>query len=153
MLIGLIYSVTLKRNQEQINELIQFITWLKIDLRYNKSQLCDMFDRVCSSSKFNNLNFLNSLKGNMANMTFPDAWEKSIIDWNSSISSDDKALLKSMSGILGASDSSGQIMALEHIEHRFKISLQSAIEVYNKKGKLFRSLGILIGLAVLVIFM
>lgn len=86
-------------------------------------------------------------------MVFPSAWEKSIIDWNSSISSDDKELLKSMSGILGASDSTGQIMALEHIEHRFKISLQSAIEVYNRQGKLFRSLGILIGLAVLVIFM
>lgn len=89
----------------------------------------------------------------MKNMVFPTAWEKSIIDWNSNISSDDKELLKSMSGILGASDSAGQIMALEHIEHRFKISLQSAIEIYNKKGKLCRSLGILIGLAVLVIFM
>ena len=153
MLIGLIYSVALKRNQVQINELIQFITWLKIDLRYNQSQLGDMFNRLCDSSKFNNLNFLNSLKENMKNMVFPSAWEKSIIDWNSSISSDDKELLKSMSGILGASDSTGQIMALEHIEHRFKISLQSAIEVYNRQGKLFRSLGILIGLAVLVIFM
>lgn len=150
---GLIYSVALKRNQVQINELIQFITWLKIDLRYNQSQLGDMFNILCASSKFHNLHFLNNLKYNMTNMAFPNAWEKSIIDWNSSISSDDKDLLKSMSGILGASDSTGQIMALEHIEHRFKISLQSAIEVYNKKGKLFRSLGILIGLAVLVIFM
>ena len=89
----------------------------------------------------------------MINMAFPRAWEEAIVDWNSSISSDDKELLKSMSGILGASDSAGQITALAHIEHRFKISLQLAIEIYNKKGKLCRSLGILIGLAVLVIFM
>lgn len=152
-MIGLSYSIALKRNQTQINELIQLITWLKIDIRYNKSQLYDMFDRLCSSSKFNNLNFLKNLKCNMMNMPFPIAWKKSVVDWNSSISSDDKDLLKSMSDILGASDSSGQIMALEHIENRFKISLQSAREIYNKKGKLFRSLGILVGLAVFVIFM
>ena len=153
LLIGLTYSVALKRNQTQIDELIQLITWLKIDIRYNQSQLGDMVNRICSSSKFNNLNFLNNLKNNMMNMPFPNAWEKSISDWNSSISQDDKDLLKSMSSILGASDANGQIMALEHVEHRFKISLQSAREVYNKKGKLFRSLGILIGLAVFVVFM
>ena len=153
MLIGLTYSVALKRNQTQIDELIQLITWLKIDIRYNQSQLHDMFDRLYSSSKFNSLSFLNNLKNNMIDMPFPNAWEKAIIEWNSSISSDDKELLKSMSGILGASDSIGQIMALEHVEHRFKISLQSAREVCNKKGKLFRSLGILIGLAVFVVFM
>ena len=152
-MIGLTYSVALKRNQTQIDELIQLITWLKIDIRYNQSQLGDMVNRICSSSKFNNLNFLNNLKNNMMNMPFPNAWEKSISDWNSSISQDDKDLLKSMSSILGASDANGQIMALEHVEHRFKISLQSAREVYNKKGKLFRSLGILIGLAVFVVFM
>ncbi len=152
-MIGLTYSVALKRNQTQIDELIQLITWLKIDIRYNQSQLGDMVNRICSSSKFNNLNFLNNLKNNMMDMPFPNAWEKSISDWNSSISQDDKDLLKSMSSILGASDANGQIMALEHVEHRFKISLQSAREVYNKKGKLFRSLGILIGLAVFVVFM
>ncbi len=152
-MIGLTYSVALKRNQTQIDELIQLITWLKIDIRYNQSQLRDMVNRLYSSSKFNNLSFLNNLKNNMMNMPFPSAWEKSIVDWNSSISKDDKDLLKSMSGILGASDSNGQIMALEHVEHRFKISLKSAREVYNKKGKLFRSLGILIGLAVFVLFM
>ncbi len=152
-MIGLTYSVALKRNQTQIDELIQLITWLKIDIRYNQSQLSDMFNRLYSSSKFNNLSFLNNLKNNMMDMPFPNAWEKSIADWNSNISKDDKELLKSMSGILGASDSIGQIMALEHVEHRFKISLQSAREIYNKKGKLFRSLGILIGLAVFVVFM
>ena len=152
-MIGLTYSAALKRNQTQIDELIQMITLLKIDIRYNQSQLYDMFDRLYSNSKFNNLNFLNNLKNNMMDMPFPSAWEKSIVDWNCNISKDDKELLKSMSGILGASDSIGQIMALEHIEHRFKISLQLAREIYNKKGKLFRSLGILIGLAVFVIFM
>ena len=93
-MIGLTYSVALKRNQTQIDELIQLITWLKIDIRYNQSQLGDMVNRICSSSKFNNLNFLNNLKNNMMDMPFPNAWEKSISDWNSSISQDDKDLLK-----------------------------------------------------------
>ena len=149
---GISHCVNLKMNQKQIEKLIQLVNWIKTEIRYTQAEIYDIVNDLLSNNNFKSLSFLNDVKNNMNSMPFPTAWETAITNWNSSILKEDEELLSSMANILGASDSTGQISALDHIEKRFETSYEFAKNLCETKGKLCKSLGILMGLAVLVIF-
>ena len=149
---GILHYVNLKMSQKQIEKLIQLVNWFKTEIRYTQAEIYDIVRDLLSNNNFKSLSFLNDVKDNMNNMPFPTAWKTAITDWNSSILKEDEELLSSMANILGASDSTGQISALDHIEKRFEASYEAAKNLCQTKGKMYKSLGILIGLAVLVIF-
>lgn len=149
---GISHYVNLKTNQKQIEKLIQLVNWIKTEIRYTQAEIYDIVKDLLNNNNFKSLSFLNDVKNNMNNMSFPKAWETAIASWNSSMLKEDEELLNSMANILGASDSTGQISALDHIEKRFEASYEAAKNLCETKGKLYKSLGILMGLAVCVIF-
>lgn len=89
----------------------------------------------------------------MKEQPFPEAWERAVINWQGEISDEDKKRLASLSGILGAFDVQGQTDAMEILEEEFERSYKQQQELVQTKGKLVRSLGLLMaaGLFVLVI--
>lgn len=87
----------------------------------------------------------------MKQKPFPLAWEDAIDEWQCSIGSDEKNLLKSLSQTLGAFDKDGQINSLKHVKTRFEESFQAAKSVFEKKSKPTKSLGILLSLAIYII--
>ncbi len=152
VIIGLCNSKYLKINIQQIEKIIYLINWIITEIRYSKTDIKSMFYNISLNENFNNLEFLQYLKKYIEVEPFPKAWQLSIEEWNCHISTYDKELLKSLSNIIGASDSKGQILALKHIVARFEENLKLAQKNYSSKGKLSRSLGILIGAATFIIF-
>ncbi|MDE5853238.1 MAG: stage III sporulation protein AB [Oscillospiraceae bacterium] len=153
ILIGLTYSITLTKNQRQIGEIIQLINWIETEIRYKQTNLDQMLIEASSKEAFSSLEFLSSAVEFMKIFPFPQAWKKSISNWNSKMDTYDKQLLFSFADILGASDVTGQLTALEHMRVRFQSSFNKAKETCDKNGKLSKSLGVLAGLAICVLML
>lgn len=152
IIVGFKKSYTLKQNQNKIEKIIDLINWIIYEIKYRKTETSTIFKDVINYEDFKNLEFLTTLKENLKNLPFPVAWENSIDCWECSISQNNKTLLKSLSNVLGTTESKGQILNLKQIKLKFEENLKYAKKIYIEKGKLSRSLGTLLGIAVFIIF-
>lgn len=66
---------------------------------------------------------------------------------------EDLELMASLADIVGASDTEGQLSALEMIETLLQKQRNEAISAQQKKGKLYRSLGALAGASMVVLLL
>lgn len=152
IIVGLIKSNSLKQSQIKIEKIIELINWIIIEIKYKKTDIYSMLNILSFEENFKNLEFLQYFKNKSNLKPFPKAWKTAIENWNCTIPKHEKNLLKSLSNILGTTDSNGQIFSLKHLKLRFEESLEHAKSLYIKQGKISRCLGTLFGIAIFIIF-
>ena len=126
---GFLKSKSLKQNQIKIEKIIELINRIITEIRFAKTNTYKIFKNLSLEENFNCLEFLKYFK------------EKNNLNQ-----------LKTLASILGSTDSEGQILALNQLKTRFEESLKSAKKIYTSKGKISRSLGILLGFAIFIVF-
>ena len=83
---------------------------------------------------------------------FPEAWQHSLDCCKGlCLDSGDRSLLAELGGSLGTSDVEGQLETIRLFETRLSLRLDGARELQKTKGKLYRSLGVLSGLGLVVL--
>ena len=87
------------------------------------------------------------MKSNNANIS----WEKAIDESITNLKEEDKHILKTLSKLLGQTDSEGQISQIEITENFLEGQIKSAQEERQKNEKLYSRLGTTIGLAIVII--
>ena len=120
---------------------------ISIQIRFQALTVCELLNSLCQNEQFNKLEFLQLTKINLSkSMSFSDAWLKSIDEWqNNTLRQEDLNLLKSIGTSLGNSDIEGQLCTIELHKENLDRLITTSIEEREKKGKLYRSLGILSG--------
>lgn len=80
-----------------------------------------------------------------------EAWEKSIDNSKIMLLEDDKEALKSLGKLLGSTDISGQINQLKLVNTFLDEQIRDAVELKEKNEKMYKKLGIIVGLAVVIV--
>lgn len=150
---GFAYTKKLKKAKEELRLILLFLERFKTQIRFYRRSLFEGLSTISKDLQFSSLSFIGEAAIYMKEQPFPEAWERAVINWQGEISDEDKKRLASLSGILGAFDVQGQTDALEILEEEFERSYKQQQELVQTKGKLVRSLGLLMaaGLFVLVI--
>ena len=79
------------------------------------------------------------------------AWEKSVDECVTNLNKEDKQVLKTLSKLLGQTDSEGQISQIEITQNFIDAQIKNAQEEKQKNEKLYSRLGTTIGLAIVII--
>lgn len=139
-------SVNLKRNTEICVCMRTFLSELGILIKYSGDTLFCLFNEIYNRQSMQKLEFLSALLDEMSGGTdFPAAWIKAV-------SSDKKLppvlseLLLSLGESLGTSGTEGQLMSLERTQEELSAIYESLLEEYRRKGKLYRSIGLMGGI-------
>ena len=90
-------------------------------------------------------------KEKMENTTASEAWEKAVEETVTNLKDEDKHVLKTLSKLLGQTDSEGQISQIEITEKFLEEQLKEATEEKQKNEKLYTRLGTIMGLAIVII--
>ena len=80
-----------------------------------------------------------------------DAWEKSIDSSNIMLLQDDKEALKSLGKLLGKTDIEGQISQIRLVNNFLDIQIEEATESKNKNEKMYKKLGLIVGIATVIV--
>lgn len=80
-----------------------------------------------------------------------EAWEKCIDDSKIYLNSDDKEALKSLGKLLGKTDIKGQLNQICLVNNFLDEQIKEAIDSKNRNEKLYRKLGVIVGLAVVIV--
>lgn len=80
-----------------------------------------------------------------------DAWEKSIDESRIMLKNEDKEVLKSLSKLLGSTGMQGQIEQLNLVNCFLDEQIKEARIAKNKNAILYRKLGVIVGLVMVII--
>lgn len=151
--IGILIS---KQYSNRVNELSEFkiaLNILKTKIRYTNEPLYNIFKEISGSLKGNVSNLFKNTCKNMQRDLASIAWENAIENEPLSIKKDDRQALKTMGKMLGKTDLDGQIGEIELTESFLETQIIDAQNEKNKNEKLYKTLGMVTGLGIIIILL
>ena len=87
----------------------------------------------------------------MKEISASKAWEDAIDETDCNFSKEDKKVLKTLSKLLGQTDTEGQISQIQITQNFLDTQIKEALEEKKKNEKLYSKLGTTIGLVMVII--
>lgn len=149
--IGLMIS---KRFDNRVIELKEFkntLNIMKTKIKFTYEPLAEIFKQIANKNESN----IERIFGQMANqITYyqtRDVWENCIQEADISINQEDKDILKKLGKLLGQTDVEGQVSEIEVTQNFLNMQIEKAEEEKKKNQKIYKTLGITIGLVFVII--
>jgi len=123
-------------------------------LRYLQPPISQLVEGAASLERFSKLAFLGRCRDRMHSGTpFPDSWRLSVGEASRELGPELAEMLLPLGEVLGGADLDSQLASLLHVQSMLESRLVSARDHQQQHGKLYRSLGVLAGVALVIILM
>lgn len=155
-LLGYTYSKRCSTRPRELRTLQGLLQIFENEISYLSNVLTEAFTKIyryddSRVSLFfkDTVEILKSNKG----LNAQEAWTKAVKDniGNTSLNSEDQEIIISFGKMLGSSDVEGQIKNIRLTLNQLKLQEQKAEELRGKNEAMYRNLGILGGLAIIII--
>lgn len=142
---GIYFSAALKARLIALQKINYLIDEIIILLRFKASTVYEIIEHLTRNERFSDFSFLNKITAN-GEIPFQLDWCNSLkISPPSNLKTEDLHILADIGKNLGTSDIEGQISTLNLQRNELKTLISSAEEDCERKSKLYRSLGVLVG--------
>lgn len=149
--IGLAISKTYENRVVELKEFKNILNIMKTKIKFTYEPLAEIFKQIANNNDTN----VEKIFGQMANqITYyqtRDVWENCIQDADISINQEDKDILKRLGKLLGQTDVEGQVSEIEVTQNFLNMQIEKAEEDKKKNQKMYKTLGITIGLIFVII--
>lgn len=145
-----------KKYINRVKELIQMrlaLNILKSKIKFTQIPLKDIFEQIQKNTEEANIkefwnNVIRELNNNLG---IENAWENAIKKTETSLNKEDLNILHDMGKMLGKTDVDGQVSNLEIASFFIETQIQKAEVEKQKNSKLYKTLGVVTGLAIIII--
>lgn len=151
MLIGILISKKYSKRVEELREIKTALNMLETKIRFTYEPLPEVFNQIASTTSQNIGEIFSKASFNMKDMVAQEAWEKALEETNLNLNQEDLNILKKMGNLLGKTDADGQISEIRLTNSFVNMQINKAEEEKNKNAKMYRTLGTVIGLAIVII--
>ena len=129
-----------------MSSVILLIKELTVQIKYTNSEIGSMLKHASQNEAYQNLIFVTSCAGIGETGDFHPLWNDGVKK-QPYLTPTDRELLFALGDRLGETDLEGQLSFLELTCEMLKKQQTEAAENYRKKGRMYRSVGILCGIA------
>ena len=143
---GIWFSKRLKERERFMTSVILLIKELTVQIKYTNTEIGAMLKSASRNEAYQNLLFVTSCADVSENGDFHQPWNDGVKK-QPFLTPTDRELLYALGDRLGETDLDGQLSFLELTCEMLKKQQQEAAENYRQKGKMYRSVGVLCGLA------
>lgn len=151
--IGILIS---KKYEDRVNELKEFknaLNIFKTKIKFTYEPIPEIFEQISSQMDSKPGKIFKLASNNMKLLAAGDAWNMAIDTDILSINEEDKNVLKNLSKLLGQTDMDGQVNQIELTSKFLDEQIEKAEKERLKSEKMYRTLGMVIGLAIVIILM
>lgn len=150
-LIGILVS---KKYINRVNELKEFknaLNLFKTKIRYTYEPIPDIFKEISENVNSNISEVFKSAANKMDILAAGDAWNLALKIDTLNINDEDRNVLENLSKLLGKTDLQGQINQIEMTSDYIEEQIQKAEKERSKSERMYRTLGMIIGMAIVII--
>lgn len=141
----------------RVNELelaIAAISALESEFSYSMMPPDQAVERLAKRPTFAQAGYLRGCAAQCAQgIPFPEAWRQAIVQERGALSTEDAALVASLCEFLGQSDLETQLAGLVHTREMLGVQLLQARERVKTHAGLYRTLGTLCGVFLIILWM
>ena len=149
--IGMLIS---KKYEERVKELKEFknaLNMFKTKIKFTYEPIPEIFEQISKQIHTNTGAIFKLASCNMEALTAGEAWNMAVDTNILNINEEDKSILKNLSKLLGQTDLEGQISQIELTSNFLDEQIVKAEKERLKSEKMYRTLGMVIGLAIVII--
>lgn len=150
---GCMRSEQLRRRTEVCHQAEELMRVCEFHIRYDGADVYALSGLLKNSGSFGRLSFIQGLPAEFEpEQSFSSSWSAAL-HTQPELPDDEREILTRFGSVLGSADTEGQIRQIEGLIGELERLEDRRMEEYLRKGKLYRSLGLLTGVlaAVLVL--
>lgn len=152
-LMGGYFSNRLKLKCRFMRNIAYMLEEISMMIEYEAAEVGDIIKSLCCNERFAELDFFGVLNKEKI-MDFSNSWEKAVCECNYNfLSYEEIELIKDIGRKLGKTDVAAQLNTIKYEKNVAERMLKKAESEYIAKGKLYRSLGVLCGAFIAVLFL
>ena len=152
-IIGIVISASLKMRAVQLKKLLQMLDEMSILIQYKAMRTKELIAEIGKHDGFKDLIFLEILNESLELEEDINIGWKSAVKRTFFLSNDDKDILLNVGEQIGNTDVNGQLSMLELNKSMIERNLAQAEMDYKIKGKMFRTVWGMCGLAAGIIML
>lgn len=143
-----------KKYEERVKELKEFknaLNMFKTKIKFTYEPIPEIFEQISKQIQTNTGKIFKLASCNMEVLTAGEAWNIAVDTNILNINEEDKSILKNLSKLLGQTDVEGQISQIELTSNFLDEQIEKAEKERLKSERMYRTLGMVIGLAIVII--
>lgn len=150
--IGFIKAKEFSDRVEQLKKFESALTMFKAKIEFTYEPVKEIFTQISSAVYKDENNIFKLTKDNLGYRDIGLVWEDQVNNYNSYLNKEDKEIIKMFGKLLGKTDKNGQISEIELSRKFIEKQIEKAEDEKQKNVKLYRSLGVIIGFVIIIIF-
>lgn len=149
--IGILKSQKYIYRVDELKEFKNALNMFKTKIKFTYEPIPDIFEQIASNINPEIGSIFKIASYNMKYCPAGDAWNKAIDTELLNINIEDKNILKDLSKLLGATDIQGQISQIEITSNFLDEQIKKAEKEKEKNETVYRKLGMIIGLGIVIV--
>lgn len=149
--IGVLKSEKYKNRIIELREMKSALNIFKNKILFTYEPIGEIFKQIYSVTNENISQIFKDFLSKLENMPVSDSWDLAIEENINSFTKEDKVILKNFGRFLGANNKDGQISEIEMTNEFLNKQIENAEMDRNQNERLYRSLGVIIGIGISII--
>ncbi len=147
--IGILKAKTYENRVIELNKFQNALVMFKSKIEFTYEPLNNIFEDI-SNVIYENENNIFKMAINK-NKNIYETWSKAVDENKTSMTLEDKEIIKMMGKLLGKTDIKGQVNEISLTENLIKKQIEKAEYEKNKNVKLYKTMGIILGIGICII--
>lgn len=152
-IIGILISKKYSNRVQILKDLKNALNMFEVKISFSFETIPEIFNEI--SKKFDGTVskiFSNTVKYiNEDDLLVGEAWEKSVESNGYNLKKEDINSIKSLGKMLGRTDIDGQVSQIQLVSTFIEKQIVDAVESKNKNEKMYKKLGVIVGLVLVIV--
>ncbi len=149
--IGILMANKYKKRVEELSNMKKALNIFETKMKYTYMPIPDIFEEISKAFTNNIGEIFKVAYINMQTKSASESWNLALDAVNTNMQKNDIQVLKGLSKLLGKTEIEGQISEIELTDNFLDLQLEDAKKALDKNEKLYKNLGIITGLALVII--
>ena len=149
--LGITISNKYKERTKDLKTIRNILNILETKIKYTYEPLPSIFNDISNEYPEKVGEIFKISKEKMKDFSAGEAWHLAIENSNTSMNKEDLSALKNLEKLLGKTNVEGQLSEIELMKNVIDTQIKKSEEEQSKNEKLYKNLGIIVGLAIVII--